>query len=51
LARSNSEWLGFRPALPDPLPVIGRSPRARNVVCAFGQGHLGLNWPPSPGSL
>jgi D-hydroxyproline dehydrogenase len=28
LGPSQSTWLGFRPSLPDSLPVIGRSPRA-----------------------
>ncbi|WP_196259803.1 FAD-dependent oxidoreductase [Pelagibacterium limicola] len=36
------QWMGFRPSLPDSLPVIGRSPRANRVVYAFGHGHLGL---------
>ncbi|MHA6844537.1 FAD-binding oxidoreductase [Ralstonia syzygii] len=35
-------WMGHRPATPDSLPVIGRSPRAPNVLYAFGHGHLGL---------
>jgi D-amino-acid dehydrogenase len=37
-----SQWMGFRPSLPDSLPVIGPSPRDRRVVYAFGHGHLGL---------
>lgn len=36
------EWIGFRPSTPDSLPVIGRSPRCRDVFYAFGHGHLGL---------
>lgn len=35
-------WMGYRPSLPDSLPVIGRSPRHRNAYFAFGHGHLGL---------
>lgn len=35
-------WMGFRPSMPDSLPVLGRSPRWRNVHYAFGHGHLGL---------
>lgn len=35
-------WMGQRPATPDSLPVIGRSPRAPQVIYAFGHGHLGL---------
>lgn len=37
-----TEWLGFRPTLPDSLPVIGRSPRNPRVTYAFGHQHLGL---------
>ncbi|MBV6656865.1 MAG: FAD-binding oxidoreductase [Devosiaceae bacterium] len=36
------QWMGFRPSMPDSLPVIGRSPRAPRLVYAFGHGHLGL---------
>ena len=34
-------WAGLRPATPDSLPIIGRSPRA-NVYLNVGQGGLGL---------
>ncbi len=37
-----SEWMGFRPTLPDSLPVIGPSPRAPAVWYAVGHQHLGL---------
>ena len=37
-----STWMGFRPSMPDSLPVIGPSPRHPNVHYAFGHGHLGL---------
>ncbi|WP_298965540.1 FAD-binding oxidoreductase [uncultured Roseibium sp.] len=36
------QWMGFRPSLPDSLPVIDRSPNDRRVLYAFGHGHLGL---------
>lgn len=36
------EWMGARPTLPDYLPAIGRSSRARNLFYAFGHQHLGL---------
>ena len=39
-----SRWMGSRPATPDSLPVIGRSPNAANVIYAFGHGHLGLTF-------
>lgn len=38
----DSKWYGHRPATPDGLPVIGRSPVHRNVYFAFGHGHVGL---------
>lgn len=37
-----TQWMGFRPSLPDSLPVIGRSPKVERVIYAFGHGHLGL---------
>jgi glycine/D-amino acid oxidase-like deaminating enzyme len=37
-----SRWVGPRPSMPDSRPVIGRAPRCRNVLLAFGHGHLGL---------
>lgn len=41
-ARGGVQWMGYRPSMPDSLPVIGRSPRCPNVYFAFGHGHLGL---------
>ncbi|MBQ0824669.1 FAD-binding oxidoreductase [Microvirga terrae] len=35
-------WMGFRPSIPDSLPVIGASRRDARVVYAFGHGHHGL---------
>lgn len=35
-------WLGHRPSLPDGLPVISHAGRTRDVVYAFGHGHVGL---------
>ncbi len=37
-----TRWMGFRPSMPDSLPVIGRAPRFSNVVFAFGHGHCGM---------
>lgn len=36
------DWMGFRPTLPDSLPVIGQHPRHSQVHFAFGHQHLGL---------
>ena len=41
LDRHEDEWLGFRPTLPDFLPVIGPSKKNKNIVYAFGHHHLG----------
>ena len=35
------EWLGFRPTLPDFLPVLGPSKKNKNIIYAFGHHHLG----------
>ena len=35
------EWLGFRPTLPDYLPVIGPSKNYKNIFYSFGHHHLG----------
>ena len=37
----HDEWLGFRPTLPDYLPVIGPSKNYNNVFYSFGHHHLG----------
>ncbi|MDX8537661.1 FAD-dependent oxidoreductase [Mesorhizobium abyssinicae] len=44
------EWMGYRPSLPDSLPVIGRA-RAPNTFYAFGHGHLGLTQAAATGRL
>jgi len=36
-----NEWLGFRPTLPDYLPVIGPSKNYKNIFYSFGHHHLG----------
>ncbi|MER8388661.1 FAD-binding oxidoreductase [Mesorhizobium sp. M0166] len=46
LGRPSSEWLGFRPSLPDSRPVIGPSRGSSRVIHAFGHGHLGLTLAP-----
>ena len=35
------EWLGFRPTLPDFLPVMGPSKNYENIYYSFGHHHLG----------
>lgn len=36
-------WMGFRPSMPDSLPVLGES-QSPGVFLAFGHQHLGLTW-------
>jgi D-amino-acid dehydrogenase len=45
------EWMGQRPATPDGLPVIGKSPRRPDILYAFGHGHLGLTLAATTGRL
>lgn len=45
------QWMGFRPSLPDSLPVIGKARRDGRVVLAFGHGHLGLTQSAATGRL
>jgi glycine/D-amino acid oxidase-like deaminating enzyme len=42
LGAPSSTWLGFRPTMPDALPVIGPSPVSDRVLHAFGHQHVGL---------
>jgi glycine/D-amino acid oxidase-like deaminating enzyme len=42
LGTPDSDWLGFRPTLPDGVPVLGHSSASERIVYAFGHQHLGL---------
>ena len=41
LKEHEDEWLGFRPTLPDFLPILGPSLKNKNIIYAFGHHHLG----------
>ncbi len=41
LNEHEDEWLGFRPTLPDFLPILGPSLKNENIIYAFGHHHLG----------
>lgn len=45
------EWMGFRPSMPDSLPVISPATSEPNVIYAFGHGHLGLTQAAATGRL
>jgi Glycine/D-amino acid oxidases (deaminating) len=49
--RGGTEWMGFRPSLPDSLPVLGPLPERPEIVLAFGNGHLGLTQSAAMGRL
>ena len=41
LKKHEDEWLGFRPTLPDFLPILGSSKNHKNLFYSFGHHHLG----------
>ena len=41
LREHEDEWLGFRPTLPDFLPILGPSKENKNLFYSFGHHHLG----------
>ena len=51
LPEHDDEWLGFRPTLPDYLPVIGPSKKYKNVFYCFGHHHLGWTLGPISGKI
>lgn len=51
LGPPDREWMGFRPSLPDSLPVIGASRMGGEVIHAFGHGHLGVTLAPITGQI
>jgi len=51
LPEHEDEWLGFRPTLPDYLPVIGPSKKHKNVYYCFGHHHLGWTLGPISGKI
>ena len=51
LPEHDDEWLGFRPTLPDFLPVMGPSKNHKNVFYCFGHHHLGWTLGPISGKI
>lgn len=46
LGPPDRDWMGFRPSMPDSLPVIGPSKRGVDILYAFGHGHIGVTLAP-----
>ncbi|PWH12445.1 MAG: FAD-dependent oxidoreductase [Anaerolineae bacterium] len=44
-------WAGLRPTTPDGLPIIGFSPRHKNLLLATGHAMLGLSLAPATGQV
>ncbi len=51
LGQHDDEWLGFRPTLPDFLPIMGPSLKNKNIIYAFGHHHLGWTLGPVTGKI
>ena len=51
LPEHEDEWLGFRPSLPDFLPVMGPSKNHKNIYYCFGHHHLGWTLGPISGKI
>ena len=51
LPEHEDEWMGFRPTLPDFLPVIGPSKNHKNIFYSFGHHHLGWTLGPISGKI
>lgn len=43
--------MGYRPSLPDSLPVLGFSTKSDSVLYAFGHQHIGMTLGPLSGLL
>lgn len=51
LPAPSRDWMGFRPSMPDSLPVIGPSHIGHAVIHAFGHGHIGLTLAPATAEI
>ncbi|WP_245555323.1 NAD(P)/FAD-dependent oxidoreductase [Hahella ganghwensis] len=48
---AGTTWMGFRPSLPDSLPVIDQVGTSNQIILAFGHQHLGLTQAAVTGEL
>ena len=49
--KHEEEWLGYRPAPADSIPVIGELPGLSGAFAGFGHHHVGLTGGPKTGRL
>ncbi len=46
-----TDWMGFRPSMPDSVPVISQGGRFKNTFFGYGHGHIGLTLGPVTGRI
>ncbi|MGL1921776.1 MAG: FAD-binding oxidoreductase [Hyphomicrobiales bacterium] len=46
LGKPDRSWFGYRPSVPSSVPIIRKSKKNRNIILAFGHGHLGVTLAP-----
>ncbi|MGB5868967.1 MAG: FAD-dependent oxidoreductase [Albidovulum sp.] len=51
LGAPSRSWMGFRPSMPDSLPVVGPSRGGGDIIHAYGHGHIGLTLAPITSEL
>jgi D-amino-acid dehydrogenase len=51
LGTPSRTWFGLRPSMPDSVPVIRPSKGGRDIILAFGHGHIGLTLAPRTARL
>jgi D-amino-acid dehydrogenase len=51
LGAPDRDWMGFRPSMPDSLPVIGPGRGGAEIIHAYGHGHVGLTLAPVTAKL
>ena len=51
LGAPSRAWSGFRPSMPNSVPVIRPSKGGKDIILAFGHGHIGLTLAPRTARL
>lgn len=51
LGEPSRTWFGFRPSMPDSVPVIRATKHNKNVIMAFGHGHIGVTLAPTTAAI
>ncbi|MGB1309774.1 MAG: NAD(P)/FAD-dependent oxidoreductase [Leucothrix sp.] len=51
LGKPSRTWMGFRPSMPNSLPVIRATKHNKHVIMAFGHGHIGVTLGPITANL